>query len=91
MAEDDCYCTLWSTDPHVLESQGVPRRFCGHCEYCGRPGHTRHFPGTLPTTGTWCDNHYRRVLWLHPMGHCGLRIYVAMILVAAAIIALVYL
>jgi hypothetical protein len=31
---------------------------CGACQVCGRPGHTCHFPGPLPYTGSWCDEHY---------------------------------
>ena len=48
-----CYC-------------GPGDEFCGTCERCGRPGHTRHFPGPLPYTGAWCDRCYRIVGWTHP-------------------------
>ncbi len=34
---------------------------CGTCERCGAPGHTRHFPGPVPSTGSWCDRCYRIV------------------------------
>jgi hypothetical protein len=66
-----CYCGLWRKDPSVLEAQGIPRGFCGLCDRCGEPGHTRHFPGALPYTGSWCDMHYRRLSLLHPAAQAG--------------------
>ena len=33
-------------------------QFCGTCQVCGEPGHARHFPGSVPYTGEWCDAHY---------------------------------
>ena len=32
--------------------------FCGKCDICGKPGHTRHFPAPVALTGAWCDLHY---------------------------------
>jgi hypothetical protein len=58
-----CYCELWDTDSQVYESRGLPRGYCGFCERCGQPGHVRHFPGSVPYTGSWCDAHYRRLVW----------------------------
>jgi hypothetical protein len=55
-----CYCELWEKDPKVLEDQGVPRGYCGICG-CGAPGHTRHYPGPVPVTSSWCDECYRRL------------------------------
>ncbi len=75
MPEPGCQCSLWTKQPGVLASQGIPRGYCGLCEVCGRPGHTRHFPGTSPCTGSWCQAHYRRLAWLHPMGVYGRRVY----------------
>ncbi len=43
-----CYCTPGQTS-------------CGTCERCGEPGHTRHYPGPVPSTGAWCDRCYRIV------------------------------
>ena len=43
-----CYCAEGETT-------------CGTCEVCGAPGHTRHYPGARPYTGSWCDACYRRV------------------------------
>ena len=34
-------------------------KFCGKCEVCKQPGHTRHYPGPVPYTGAWCDQHYQ--------------------------------
>lgn len=31
---------------------------CGKCQVCGEPGHTCHYPGSLPYTGSWCDKHF---------------------------------
>ena len=75
MNERGCYCSLWSTNPTGLESRGVPRGYCGHCQTCGEPGHTRHFPGATPYTGSWCDKHYRRLSWLHPLASRGMFLY----------------
>ena len=50
-----CYCILWDKDPEHLKNKQVPEGYCGLCETCGRPGHTRHFPGAVPYTGPWCD------------------------------------
>jgi hypothetical protein len=88
MTERGCYCELWSRDPHLLESQGVPRGFCGHCEHCGQPGHARHFPGAHPPTGIWCDAHYRRTMWLHPMGYYGRWVCISIVVLSAAIVLL---
>ncbi len=70
-----CYCILWDKDPEHLKNKQVPEGYCGLCETCGRPGHTRHFPGAVPYTGTWCDRHYRRAMILHPLGRIGVMIY----------------
>ncbi|MDE2039223.1 MAG: hypothetical protein KGO96_06520 [Elusimicrobia bacterium] len=57
----DCYCDLWDKEEgrQLLIKKGVPRGFCGLCERCGAPGHTRHFVG-LPRTGCLCFRHARR-------------------------------
>ncbi len=70
-----CYCGLWEKDPDVLRKQGLPEGYCGLCDVCGKPGHTRHFPGTSPVTGAWCDRHYRMVSVFHPLGHFGKYFY----------------
>jgi len=78
-----CYCGIWEQNPSFHEARGVPRGYCGFCERCGKPGHTRHFPGAVPYTGTWCDFHYRIVSIIHPLGFPGAFLYLAMLLGAA--------
>jgi hypothetical protein len=41
------------------------------CDTCGKPGHTLHFPGSAPFTGSWCKFHYYRTMVLHPCGSIG--------------------
>jgi hypothetical protein len=84
MNERGCYCGLWDKDPSYLVSRGVPPGYCGHCQRCGEPGHTRHFPGGVPYTGCWCDKHYRRLSWLHPLACPGMAIYVGLFLALIA-------
>ena len=62
-----CYCALWDTSSEFHLSRGYPRGFCGTCERCGKPGHTRHFPGPVPYTGAWCDWCCRIVAWTWPL------------------------
>lgn len=62
----NCYCELWKTKPEILREQGVPEGFCGMCERCGQPGHTSHYPGPVPYTGSWCDRCYRILAWTWP-------------------------
>ncbi len=63
-----CYCDLWEKDPKVFEQQGVPRDYCGICDCCGAPGHTRQYPGAVPVTGSWCDACYGQLSSV-PFGH----------------------
>jgi len=71
----DCYCNLWDKNPAHMESQGIPRGYCGFCQRCRRPGHVRHFPGAAPYTGCWCDRHYRLLSIVHPLGSRGILVY----------------
>jgi hypothetical protein len=61
-----CYCGVWDKNPALYEKLGYPLGFCGICERCGVPGHTRHFPGPIPYTGSWCDRCYRILAWTWP-------------------------
>ena len=89
MNERGCYCGLWEKNPAFLESQKVPRGYCGFCQVCGQPGHIRHFPGAVPYTGCWCDAHYRRVSLIHPLGSPGMLLYaLALVALFAAILVL---
>jgi hypothetical protein len=81
-----CYCGLWDTKPDALRDQGLPEGFCGQCEKCGMPGHTRHFPGPVPYTGSWCDKHYRRLFLLDPRTGTGCLAWIGLIaLIALAV------
>jgi len=75
MNERGCYCEIWDKNPAFFESQGVPRGYCGFCQRCEAPGHTRHFPGAAPYTGCWCDRHYRVLSIVHPLGRIGMFVY----------------
>jgi hypothetical protein len=58
-----CSCGDWETKSRLFKSLGYPYGYCGRCETCGRPGHTRRSPGAWPSTGAWCEFHYRLSLW----------------------------
>jgi len=81
----DCYCGLWDTDPEYLKREGIPKGYCGLCQVCGQPGHTRHHPGSVPYTGAWCDRHYRKLAWTHPLAFPGTLLW------AGAVIGVFYL
>lgn len=49
----------------------LPEGYCAHCDVCGEPGHMRHFPGAMPYTGGWCDAHYLRARFFHPLSPVG--------------------
>jgi len=82
----DCYCDLWDKNPDVLEKQGVPRGYCGLCQLCGKPGHTRHFPGAVPYTGTWCEWHYWRLMLFHPCSAIGYCVWLTALAIVGIII-----
>ncbi len=71
----NCYCDLWNTNPDFLKNQGIPVNFCGLCDLCGAPGHTRHYPGPVPSTGSWCDECYRTQAYKGPDRDIGARYY----------------
>jgi hypothetical protein len=79
---DYCHCRADGQRPAHLDEQGVPEGFCGICERCGAPGHTRHYPGAVPHTGAWCDRCYQ-ILRFRP--------YVVMAVASVVIAALVWL
>ena len=81
MNKRGCYCELWDKDPAYFETRGVPRGYCGFCQTCKEPGHTRHFPGAAPSTGCWCDFHYRLLSLLHPLGMPGALLYFGVVIV----------
>lgn len=83
MKSRKCYCGRW--DPLALREQGVPEGFCGLCETCGSPGHTRHFPGALAYTGSWCDRHYQRLSLFHPRAGGAVILVVVAVVVGVAV------
>jgi hypothetical protein len=74
-----CYCAVWDSNPETYQNRGIPYGYCGFCERCGRPGHTRHFPGAVPYTGCWCDYHYRLIQWLDPRAGIGCLLWLAVL------------
>jgi hypothetical protein len=56
----NCYCPDDGTQPAYLLRRGVPAGFCGICDDCGQPGHTRHAPAPIPCTACWCDECYAK-------------------------------
>ena len=52
--EKFCYCD--SLDEKYRKEHKIPAGYCGICDVCGKAGHTQHFPGAVPYTGTWCDD-----------------------------------
>lgn len=57
----NCYCQERTSNPRVTEMmKDIPAGYCGLCEICGEPGHTRGHP-SLPTTGAWCENHWKEI------------------------------
>lgn len=57
-----CYCKERETNPAVADlMRDLPPGWCGRCDICGKPGHTRAHP-SLPTTGAWCDEHWQALL-----------------------------
>lgn len=57
-----CYCNERMNNPKLAETlKDIPAGFCGICDVCGKPGHTRAHP-SLPMTGAWCDEHWQQIL-----------------------------
>ncbi len=57
-----CYCEERSLRPELAEEmKEFPLGYCGLCEICGKPGHTRAHP-RLPATGAWCDEHWNELV-----------------------------
>lgn len=79
--ERSCYCD--GLDSEFRRTHNLPDGYCGLCERCGQPGHTRHYPGPMPYTGAWCDRCYRILAWTWPLR-------LPAILIMAAIIAAVF-
>jgi len=81
-----CRCSGSEKNPGGQQPAGLlPRGYCGLCIMCGKPGHTRHHPGAVRFTGTWCDFHYRVLAVTHPLAPLGTFLWLAV--VASAIFA----
>ena len=80
----NCYCALWKKNPGHYADMGLTPGFCGRCERCAEPGHTRHFPGPVPYTGSWCDRCYRIVGILHPLRTLAAFAVVALVVLTIA-------
>ena len=66
MSDDEqteyCYCKERLSNPKLKESmKDLPEGFCGICDVCGKPGHTKAHP-SLPTSGAWCDEHWNDLI-----------------------------
>lgn len=57
----NCHCDLWEKDPQTLKDQGIPKGYCGICEFCQKPGHTMTHPGR-PCSVSWCDQCQREYM-----------------------------
>ncbi|MDQ6979382.1 MAG: hypothetical protein Q9M09_04285 [Mariprofundaceae bacterium] len=54
----DCYCEERLSDPELAAvMEEIPEGYCGLCDTCGKPGHTRAHPHA-PVTSAWCDAHW---------------------------------
>jgi hypothetical protein len=67
MSEEGRGCYCGALDKEYLDKNNIPQGFCGICERCEEPGHTRHFPGPVPYTGSWCDRCYKITGWMYPI------------------------
>jgi hypothetical protein len=57
-----CYCEDRKNNPKIAElMRDIPEGFCGVCDVCGSPGHTRAHP-SLPVSGAWCDEHWAELV-----------------------------
>jgi len=60
MNNRNCYCPDSEPQAAWLLKAKIPYGFCGVCDNCGQLGHTRHYPGPVPYTGSWCDVCYEK-------------------------------
>lgn len=58
-AKRNCYCTLWETNPKILQERHIPYGYCGICD-CGELGHLRHAPDGI-YTADFCDSCYHKL------------------------------
>lgn len=57
-----CYCEERKNNPGLAEiMKDIPEGYCGICDVCGKPGHTKAHP-SLPFSGAWCDEHWDQIV-----------------------------
>lgn len=57
-----CYCNERLGNPELRALlSALPDGFCGTCDTCGQPGHSRAHP-YRPVSGSWCDEHWAGLL-----------------------------
>ena len=62
MEPENCYCKERKVNPDLANSlKDIPEGYCGICETCGKPGHTKAHPSS-PTTSAWCDEHWNELI-----------------------------
>ncbi|MEW6532170.1 MAG: hypothetical protein AB1473_15140 [Thermodesulfobacteriota bacterium] len=82
-----CYCAERKKNVGLAElMKDIPEGYCGICNVCGKPGHTRGHP-SLPTTGAWCDEHWAQ-LTSHPTITLDRIVMVVIILIFAVTLGL---
>jgi hypothetical protein len=81
-----CYCSAWDIDPKLLADLGYPRGYCGFCQRCGQPGHTRCIQGPFSFTGSWCAFHYRLAAWLDPRAARGFVVWLLALVGVCAVV-----
>ncbi len=87
----DCYCeVLREKDPAYFIKYKIPDGYCGICEKCKMPGHTRSHPGAVSYTGSWCDKHYRQLAWRHPLAFPGLFIWMISLYIIFSILNILF-
>ena len=63
MLEACPYCIeLEATQTNLEDENAPPKGYCAWCQSCERPGHVRQYPGSVPYSGSWCDDCYSKLL-----------------------------
>lgn len=75
-----CYCDQRESNPEIYKE--IPENFCGICEICGKPGHTRAHP-FAPITSSWCDSCFEKLPQINRLNRL---IYLSFFIILALII-----
>lgn len=54
-------CDRDPIDVDDFEEGSISKEYCGTCETCENPGHIRHYPSSVPYTGSWCDSCFAKL------------------------------